>query len=87
MTRIAITIALLLAACEVGDDRAAEVLASEGLHRPTWNGPSPFSCHDGDDFSESFVAYRTDLNPDGSTRETRVEGVICCGFFTCLVRR
>lgn len=86
MNRAIALTAFLLTACEVGDERATRVLADDGLHRPTWNGPAPFSCHDGDHFSEAFVAYRTDLSVDGSTHETRVEGVICCGYFTCLVR-
>jgi len=84
--RTAILLCALLAGCEVSDDTADHALHNEGLHRATYGGPAVFSCHDGDDWSRTFLAYRTVLDRDGRPEEQQVSGVICCGFLTCVVR-
>lgn len=78
---------LLLVGCGVSDSTANETLTAEGLHNPTYHGPGwPWSCDEHDHFSERFTAYRTVLSHDGHPSETEVEGVICCGYITCVVR-
>lgn len=76
----------LITGCEVSDQTADRALQNEGLHDATYGGPAVFSCHDGDDFSRTFIAHRTVLARDGHPYEQEASGVICCGFFTCVVR-
>jgi len=81
-----VVLALTLSGCPVSDSSADEALREEGLHDPSYGGPSPWSCHDGDHFSRSFDAHRTTLDRDGHPQEIAVSGVICCGYLTCVVR-
>lgn len=70
----------------VSDASADEALDNEGLHDATYGGPAVFSCGHGDHFSRTFLAHRTVLDRAGHPVEQEVSGVICCGFFTCVVR-
>ncbi len=76
LTLCAVLLGISLSSC-TATERARRVLVNEGYTDIVLDGAAPFACSQGDYFSDEFYAMRGTV---------LIEGVVCCGFYTCEVR-